>query len=166
MAYVVLVAVIAAAAWVAWWWFVARNRPIVPPLTMSDDDPLLIEAIAKAKSSIDQFRKLAESPNSAPQVKIPFFSNAGETEFLWAEVRRFGVEDLDVLYLTPPVTHTGRLERIHTHPISDVVDWVAKLPSGKLAGGFSMRVMFQRGREQWGSLPPRLEVEERKYGDV
>jgi hypothetical protein len=26
-----------------------------------------------------------------------------------------------------------------------------------------MRVMFVRGREQWGSLPAELEAEEKKY---
>jgi hypothetical protein len=40
-----------------------------------------------------------------------------------------------------------------------------QLPSGKYAGGYTMRVMFVRGREQWGGLPPQLEVEEEKYVD-
>ena len=70
---------------------------------------------------------------------------------------------MEVRYLTPPVTHTGRLERLHTHPVSDLVDWQVELESGKYAGGYTMRVMFVRGREQWGSLPPEVEAEEKKY---
>ena len=38
----------------AWWWFVARNLPEAPPLTIADDDPLMLEAIAKARASIPQ----------------------------------------------------------------------------------------------------------------
>jgi hypothetical protein len=166
MGYVVLAIVVAVAVYAAWWWFVARNRPVMPPLALAADDPLLVEAVAKAKASIDQFRRLAEVPGSEPRVKIEFVSNSGETEFLWAEVRKLGAEDVEVLYLTPPVTHTGRLERIHTHAMTDVVDWVAKLPTGKLAGGYSMRVMFQRAKEQWGTLPAKLQAEEAKYSDV
>ena len=61
------------------------------------------------------------------------------------------------------MTHTGRLERLHTHRVADLTDWQVELPSGRYAGGFTVRVMFVRGREQWGSLPPELEAEEKKY---
>jgi hypothetical protein len=30
----------------------------------------------------------------------------------------------------------------------------------KYVGGYSMRVLFQRGRELWGDLPPKLKEEE------
>ena len=96
-------------------------------------------------------------------MKVPFVTSSGVREFLWADLRKLGADDMEVLYLTPPVTHTGHLERVHTHPIADLVDWTVVLPDGQHLGGYTMRVMFVRGREQWGRLPPELEAEEKKY---
>ena len=146
-----------------WWRFFYIARPAVPPLSIAPDDPLMREATSKAKESIARFRELAAQPNRGIRVKIPFVSSSGTTEFLWAEVLSFRDSQMEVRYLTPPVTHTGRLERLHTHPVSDLEDWQIESESGKYAGGFTMRVMFVRGREQWGSLPPELEAEEKKY---
>jgi uncharacterized protein YegJ (DUF2314 family) len=123
----------------------------------------MAEAIERARGTLDQLRHLHSAPNTSVRVKVPFLTSAGVRELLWADVRRLGEEDVEVLYLTPPVTHTGRLERIHVHPIADVVDWQVELPDGAYRGGFTMRVMFTRGREQWGSLPAELEAEERRY---
>ena len=70
---------------------------------------------------------------------------------------------MEVRYLRPPVTHTGRLDRLHTRAVADLVDWQVELPSGAYEGGFTMRAMFVRAREQWGTLPKELEAEEAKY---
>jgi len=162
MKYLLIFAIIVAAAFI-WWRFFHIARPAVAPLAIAPDDPLMLEATSKAKTSLARFRELASQPNRGIRVKIPFVSSSGQTEFLWAEVLSFRDPQMEVRYLTPPVTHTGRLERIHTHPIADLVDWQVELESGKYAGGYTMRVMFVRGREQWGSLPPELEAEEKKY---
>jgi uncharacterized protein YegJ (DUF2314 family) len=135
----------------------------LPPLSIEPDDPLMVEARRKAVDSILRFRELQARPNRGARVKVPFVSSAGVTEFLWSEVLSVKGEQMEVRYLTPPVTHTGTLERLHTHPVGDLVDWQVELPSGKYAGGFTMRVMFIRGREQWRQLPPELLAEEGKY---
>lgn len=147
-----------------WWWFVGRNTPKYPPLDMKDDDPLMLEAIGKAKNSIGKFRELYKSGGfSDVQIKIPFLTNNDVTEHLWAEVLELNDDEVKVRYLTPPVTHTGKLERIHAHSIQEIEDWVVFAKSGDIFGGYSQRVMFVRGREQWGSLPPELEAQESKY---
>ncbi len=162
MKYFIIPAILVALAFI-WWRFFHIARPAFPPLSIGDDDPLMREAMSKAKESVGRFRELADQPNRGVRVKIPFVSSSGTTEYLWAEVLSFRDPQMEVRYLTPPVTHTGRLERLHAHPVSDLVDWQVELQSGKYAGGYSMRVMFVRGREQWGSLPPELETEEKKY---
>ena len=146
-----------------WWRFFYISRPTLPPLSIAADDPLMREAMAKAQEGIALFRELAAQPNRGIRVKIPFVSNSGMTEFLWAEVLSVRDSEMEIRYLTPPVRHTGRLERLHTHPLADLVDWQVESESGKYAGGFTMRVMFIRAREQWGNLPPELEAEETKY---
>jgi len=163
MKFIIISVVILAVVYI-WWRFFYIARPIFPPLSIAPDDPLMREAMLKAKESIARFRELASQPNRGLRVKIPFVSSSATTEFLWAEVLSFRDSQMEVRYLTPPVTHTGRLERLHTHPVSDLVDWQVESESGKYSGGFTMRAMFLRGREQWGSLPPELEAEEKKYG--
>jgi hypothetical protein len=142
-----------------WWRFFRIARPAFPPLQIPDDDPLMADARRQAQATLDRFRGLYGSANHKARLKVPFVTTAGVCEYLWAEVRELGAEDAEVLYLTPPVTHTGRLDRIHRHPLSEIVDWQVELPDG-----FTMRVMFTRGREQWGGLPAELEAEERRYG--
>jgi len=146
-----------------WRRFFYVARPEVSPLVIERNDPLMQEAVHKAKNSIPRFRELAAQLNKGLRVKIPFVSSSGTTEHLWAEVLSFRDSQMQVRYLTPPVTHTGRLERLHTHPVADLTDWQVELSSGHYAGGYTMRVMFLRGREQWGSLPPELEAEEKNY---
>lgn len=138
-------------------------RPEMPPLMIEPDDPLMENAMAKAKATVSEFMAKSAEPESYAKVKVPFVSSSGTTEYLWAELISLAEPEMTVRYLTPPVTHTGRLERVHTVPISDLVDWQVEFKSGRYAGGFTMQAMFIRGREQWGSLPPELEVEERKY---
>ena len=162
MKFLIIPAILVALAFI-WWRFFYIARPAFAPLAIGDDDPLMREAMLKAKESVGRFRELADKPNRGIRVKIPFVSSSGTTEYLWAEVLSFRDSQMEVRYLTPPVTHTGRLERLHTHAVSDLVDWQVELESGKYAGGYSMRVIFVRGREQWGGLPPKLEAEERKY---
>lgn len=152
--------------WVGWWWFIARNRPAFPPLAIANDDPLMLEATRKAKASLSQLRALfAQSPEHA-RVKVPFISNSGETEHLWAELLAIDESEIEVRYLTPSVSHTGTLERVHRHLLNDIEDWVFTKDPTHYVGGFSMRVMFIRGREAWGDLPPELKAEETKYAEV
>ncbi|MDO3386606.1 DUF2314 domain-containing protein [Gilvimarinus sp. SDUM040013] len=161
---VVIIILIIVALLVLWWWFIGKNIPKYPPLDIKDDDPLMLEAIEKAKSSIGKFQKLYKAGGfSDVQIKIPFLSSSDVTEHLWAEVLGLNDSEVKVRYLTPPVTHTGKLERIHDHPIQEIEDWVVVSESGDIFGGYSQRVMFVRGREQWGSLPPELEAQESKY---
>ena len=48
---------------VCWWWFIGRNKPEYPPLEVADDDPLMLDALDKAKATINEFKELlSESP--------------------------------------------------------------------------------------------------------
>ncbi len=158
-----VVLVVAIAALFLWWRFLYIAGPEMPPLSIDPDDPLMAEAMRKAADTIPRLRELHAQPNNGVRVKVPFVTSSDTKEFLWAEVLSLNSEQMQVRYLTPPVTHTGRLERLHTHPVSDLVDWQVELPDGKYIGGYTMQVMFIRGREQWGELPPQLQAEESKY---
>lgn len=159
-----LVYVFAALVALVWLWKWLRGpRPVFPPLVINDDDPLMLEAVRKAQGSLETFRALYLQPHKGARLKVPFITSSGARELLWSDVKRLGERDADVVYLTPPVTHTGRVDRTQTHALAEAVDWQIELGNGNFRGGFTMLVMFIRGREQWGSLPAELEAEERRY---
>lgn len=160
----ILIVLAVVLARVAWWWFVSRNRPEYPPLKIDEKDPLMIAAHRKARETTPQLLELFTDAKEFTRVKIPFVSNSGVTEHLWADLLSVEGSKINVRYLTPPVTHSGKLERLHTHDVSDIEDWVITKNPSNYIGGYTMRVMFQRGRELWGDLPPKLKKEESKYG--
>ena len=156
-----LVATFLAIRWFLLW--LRGPQPAFPPLQIAEDDPLMQAAVSKAQATLGTFRALHALPHKAARLKIPFITSSGVRELLWAEITRLEENEAEVLYLTPPVTHTGEVERVHIHPLSDAVDWQVELEDETYRGGFTMGVMFIRGREQWGSLPKEIEAEERRY---
>ena len=157
------------AAWVLWWWFVGRNVPRLPPLSVDEDDPRMLAAMEQARNSLDRFRQLVDrgdpqDPGEVQaQVKVGFVSSSGTTEHLWAEVLELGESGVSVRYLTPPVTHTGQLERLHEHSLEDVEDWAVFTEAGRIHGGYTQRAMFAIARETHGDLPPELAEQEARY---
>ena len=154
-----------AAAFLYWVWQRIRSpRPKYAPLAIPPDDPLMLAAVERARATLPEFRGLLAASQGTASVKCPLVTSSGTVEHVWAEVLEHAGNQVKVRLVTPPVTHTGPLERLHTKSLDELEDWQVTLPDGKMRGGFTMRVMFTRGREHWGSLPPELEELERKYG--
>lgn len=163
----VVVAVIAVVVLGGWLYLrVVSPRPEFPPLETRPDDPLMIEAEAKARDSLSRFLELAREPGAQSLVKLPFVSSAQQTEHLWAEVLAVPSDsELDIRLVTPPVTHRGQLERRYTCSLDDVEDWHVRDATGRIHGGFSQRAMFAIARRDGVRLPKRLLEMEREYGD-
>lgn len=147
------------------WFRSSSPKPDFPPLAIDDDDPQMKEARAKAQSTLADFVALYRQHPEGAMVKWPFTTSTGKTEYLGAEVLSMEGESLKIRLSTPPVTHTGQLERLHTISIKEIVDWVIVMPGHKRKGGFLMRVMFKVARKQWSDLPAQLKEEEAKYVD-
>ena len=94
---------------------------------------------------------------------MPFRTDSGAEEQVWAEVIAIVGSEVEVRIESRPVSQQGPLQEIQRYALSDLVDWQVELPDGSLAGGHTMRAMFRKGREQWGRLPSALEAEERRY---
>lgn len=147
------------------WFRFSSPTPDFPPLAIDDDDPEMKEARAKAQATLPDFVALYRQHPEGAMVKWPFVTSAGKTEYLGAEVLGLDGDILKIRLVTPPVTHTGQLERLHAVPLKEIVDWVIVLPGDKRKGGYTMRVMFKVARKQWGDLPEQLKAEELKYAD-
>jgi uncharacterized protein YegJ (DUF2314 family) len=148
----------------ALWWRFRLARPAVPPMRLANDDPLIVKAIETAKGSTDRFGELLDGAHKAAHVKVALTTSSGEVEHLWAELLERRGDQLQVRLITPPVTHTGTLERLHTLAMDELTDWQVELADGQFAGGFTMRAMFIRAREQGLELPRELLELEQRYG--
>jgi len=158
-----LACVIAAWAFVRW----KSPRPEFPPLLTSPDDPLMKEALAKAKASLPEFMARLRSPKESALVKLYFVSGSKRVEHLWAEVLEvLPGNELGVRLVTPPVSHTGDLDRLHRCTLEDVEDWQVRDPTGKVFGGFTQRAMFAIARRDGVRLPEKLLQHEREYADA
>ena len=141
-------------------------RPDFPPLDTRPDDPLLIEAMEKARASLPQFLELARQQQDSALVKLRFVSNSDQVEHVWAELLRVPSDtELDVRLVTPPVTHSGRLERLYTCNLDDVEDWYVRDPDGRIHGGFTQRAMFAIARRDGVALPRKLRQQEAEFAD-
>jgi uncharacterized protein YegJ (DUF2314 family) len=139
-------------------------RPEFPPLNTSPDDPLMIDALSKAKASLPDFLKFLKEPYENALVKLYFLSNTNQVEHLWAEVQSVVSDtELDILLVTPPVSHSGPLDRRYICKLDDIEDWQVRDMSGKVHGGFSQRAMFAIARRDGVKLPKKLLAQEREY---
>jgi uncharacterized protein YegJ (DUF2314 family) len=160
-----LAAVFIAALWAFVRW--RHPRPEFMPLETKADDPLLLQAMETARSTLPEFLRRLGEPRESAAVKLRFVSSSNQVEHLWAEVlERLGPEELGVRLVTPPVTHTGQLDRLYRCALSDVEDWQIGMSSGQLHGGFTQRAMFAIARRDGVRLPAHLAEQERRYGDV
>jgi len=96
--------------------------------------------------------------------KLRFVSNSDQVEHLWAEVLEvLSDEELGVRLVTPPVTHSGPLDRLYRCDIEDIEDWQVRDAQGKVHGGFSQRAMFAIARRDGVKLPRKLLEQEHEY---
>lgn len=161
--------IVAAVTGIAVWAFLRWRSPSpeFPPLSTSPDDPLMQEALASAKSGMAQFRQLLSVPRESALVKLRFVSSSDQVEHLWAEVLEvLSDHELGVRLVTPPVTHSGNLDRLHRCSLEDVEDWQVRESNGKIHGGFTQRAMFAIARRDGVKLPKRLQEIEREYYDA
>ena len=97
-------------------------------------------------------------------VKLYFVSSTNQVEHLWAEVQSVVSDtELDILLVTPPVSHSGPLDRRFIIKLDDIEDWQLRDKSGKVHGGFSQRAMFAIARRDGVKLPKKLLVQEQEY---
>ncbi len=113
-----------------------QSAPIVQ---IKDDDPLLIEAVAKAKETWPQFVSAFESrAGEHLSIKAPL-RHEEHVEFIWIEVTAMEGDHVFGKLANEP-NHLGNLKlgsKVRV-PVSDVNDWCYVDAQGKFQGGFSL----------------------------
>ncbi len=142
-------------------------RPEFEPLVTNPDDPLLLEALQKAKDTLGTFYALMEKFPQNALVKLHFVSNTQQVEHLWAEVLgRAGDDGLNVRLVTPPVTHKGHLDRLYTCKTEDIEDWAVRDDEDHIYGGFSEQAMFAISERDAIKLPEKLLERRALYREI
>ena len=161
MNWAIIILVVALGIWI--YKRLISPSPKFPPLETDPDDPLLLEAMEKAKSTLPEFQELFGRWPEDAFVKLRFESNTGTVEHLGAHVETIDGNELRVLLVTPPVTHKGHLDRSYVCTFNDVEDWQVTDTPGNIYGGFTQRAMFEIARREGIELPKELKEMELKY---
>ncbi|EHK5111998.1 DUF2314 domain-containing protein [Vibrio parahaemolyticus] len=133
------------------------------PLETEPNDPLLLAAMEKAKSTLPKFVELFKKYPDDAFVKLYFKSNTGVVEHLGAHVESINGNELEVILVTPPVTHEGYLEKNYICAFEDLEDWQVTDIEGNIYGGYTQRAMFEIAKRQGIELPNELKRMESKY---
>jgi len=143
----------------------AAGRGGPPPLVLAPDDPLMNEARQKARATAERLRAYFALHPQSCSAKVLFRTDGGRFEHLWGRVRALSADAVRVTLINRPVTHAGPVPVELEIPWHDLDDWEVALPDGRIAGGFTTRVMFVRAKEQWGELPADMADHQSRYVD-
>ncbi len=118
---------------------------------------MLVDAPAKARASTDRLLSLTRQFAPRALVKPGFVGSSGQVEHLWAEALEMpGDAQPGVRLATPPMTHTGRLDRLRRCPVDDIEDGQVRADDGRIHGGFSRRAMSVIAARDGVELPEKL----------
>jgi uncharacterized protein YegJ (DUF2314 family) len=140
-------------------------KPPAPPFEVAPDDPLLVDAIRKARETLDRFRELHAQRPKDSYVKISGKSTAGRTEHLWGQLLEMTDDSMRLKPVNLHAAYNGPLEGDIVRPLGDLEDWQVELPDGNILGGFTLKVMFVRALEQCKDFPEELRSQQDRYLD-
>ncbi|MBK7859884.1 MAG: ankyrin repeat domain-containing protein [Archangiaceae bacterium] len=131
----------------------------------SASDPLIAKAVEKAQSTLGTLRSLfAERPRDT-MVKVPFTTDTGNVEHVWARVLALDEVTVRGRIETPPTSQRGKLEREQQWRVSEIEDWQVEQRDGSIRGAFGYQVLFLRMREKGVALPRELAAQQHRFVD-
>lgn len=139
----------------------ARNRAI----PVDKDDPLMMEAMEKARAAVGEMRKLFAEPGTEVMVKYPLETDAGETEHVWGVLTALTETDMTVTLATPPLGGKPKEPPPFTFPLSRLEDWHVMLPDQRIRGGFTTQAQIKVARKSGQKVPPQIEAMQSRFID-
>ena len=130
---------------------------------VAHDDPLMIAALAEARSTWSVFLRLYREHPQTTIVKFRLRTTTGDIENVWGDLLELDGDRASVSLRTPPVGKTDIRDPRMTVPVTDIVDWQVMLADGSLRGGFTQQATFriiERGR---GRLPRKFAEQLARY---
>ncbi len=134
-------------------------------MPVSDDDPLMTSAKARAKETLPEFRALFPEHEQDSMVKFLFHADSGVKENLWADLLSLSGDSAKVYIRTAPVEHKGDLDRNQEIAVDDIVDWQVEMPDGTIRGGFTNFALFKIFEREEGYLHSKLRSQMQRFTD-
>jgi uncharacterized protein YegJ (DUF2314 family) len=162
-----IVAVVAGAFGVHFLWERLANPPFLylgaRPFT--PDDPLMVEALRKARESIELMRTLYPLHRQDTVVRFPLRVKSGEIEHVWGDLLEFGDDKARVFLRTPPTEEADLPSRTLEVPASEISDWQIEMRDGSLRGGFTNQAMFRIFEREEGAPHPAAKDQLPRFRD-
>lgn len=130
---------------------------------ISNDDPLMVAAIAEARRTWPRFLELFARYPKDSLVKFRLRVESGEIENVWGDLLELEGGSATAYLRTPPVGRASLPSRQLTFPVEEVVDWQVMVEDGSLRGGFTQQATFRILERENGSLHPKLAEQLARY---
>ena len=134
-------------------------RPIAP------DDPILLDAKAKARESMARLYQLYPEHPKDTVVRFRLAVPNGADEFVWCDLLELTEQQAKVFLRTPPRQKVELAERTMNISSSSIDDWQMELRDGSLLGGFTNQAMFRVYEREEGHLHPAFKEQIARFRD-
>lgn len=122
----------------------AATEPADPTVSVDDDDPEMIAAIAKARQTLPRFWEHLVHPLTGEtdfELKVKVTDDKG-SEYLWAEkIERVNGKIFGVIDNEPDTVKSIKLGQRIEIPEADIADWMYQR-GGKTHGNQTLRALF------------------------
>jgi len=133
---------------------------------ISDDDPLMLSALAEAKRTWSDLLRLYPEHPEDTMVKYRVRTKEGDIENVWGDLLDLQSDEATVYLRTPPVGDVDIPDRRMVIPVSDIVDWQIEFTDGSLRGGFTQQATFRILEREKGQLPRQFAEQLARYRPV
>jgi len=148
-----------------WERLVFRPYDYLGAMPVAEDDPIMQQAVQRTRDTLGEFRKLYPAHRDDSMVKFRFKTDGGTTENLWGDLLEFEEARAKVYVRTPPIQHSGALDRTMEINVDDIVDWQIELRDGNLRGGFTNQALFKIFERQEGYMHPKFKEHMSRFQD-
>lgn len=145
-------------------WALARRRSQTGH-PVDTNDPIWTTAIASARATVGEMRRLHAQYGSDVYVKFPLAAKNGQIEHVWGPLLDSTKEPVQVGLATPPV---GGLKSEPPFAVGcdELEDWQLVLPDGKVRGGFTTQAQIALARRGGWPVPHNVRHMEGKFVDA
>jgi hypothetical protein len=149
-------------ALICWWmWGKTRSRGT----WVAPEDPLMVEAMEKARAAVGEMRKLFAEPGREVMVKYPLDTTANDIEHVWGVLTAITDTEMTVTLVTPPMGGKPKAPPPYTLPLSILEDWHVMLPDQRIRGGFTTQAQIKVTRQAGKEVPAQIAEMESRFID-
>ena len=131
-----------------------------------NDDPLMHEAVARARTELPRFLALHPQYRRRSFVRFPFRSASGITMHVWGRLLAVHCGRAQVVARTAPAAPTDLLDPALDIAVDDISDWQIRLPDGNVLGGYTNRAACRVFEREQGHLPAAIQRRLQRFRDL